>query len=194
MKIRSVTPWIVEVPVAEPGVMFSQGQPGSQRGGRQYVFVQVETDEGLTGWGEITGYPGPVANRAVCAVLRELGPLLAGQDAGPHRGHLAAHLPGLHLRRAPGASPPASSAGSTSPCGTSGARPSACPSTSSSAARCGTDDRPLHPLPLRATRRRRPPRNALVPVRDGHRAIKTDPFVPEEMAPQPGTERTWTAA
>ena len=81
MKIRKVTPWIVEVPVAEPGIIFSQGQPGQARQMRQYVFVQVETDEGITGWGEITTYPGPVANRAVCAVLRELDPFLVGQDA-----------------------------------------------------------------------------------------------------------------
>jgi L-alanine-DL-glutamate epimerase-like enolase superfamily enzyme len=47
MKFLSVTPWIVEVPVAEPGVMFSQGQPGSQRSVRQYVFVQVDTDSRL---------------------------------------------------------------------------------------------------------------------------------------------------
>src|SRR5688572_411019 len=81
MQIRKVTPWIVEVPVTEPGIIFSQGQPGTTRRTRQYVFVQVETDEGLTGWGEITTYPGPVANRAVCAVLRELNPFLVGQDA-----------------------------------------------------------------------------------------------------------------
>jgi galactonate dehydratase len=80
MQIRKVTPWIVEVPVTEPGIMYSQGQPGQQRRLRQYVFVQVETDEGITGWGEITTYPGPVANRAVCAVLRELNTLLVGQD------------------------------------------------------------------------------------------------------------------
>jgi galactonate dehydratase len=81
MKIRKITPWIVEVPIVEPGITFSQGQPGQARQMRQYVFVQVDTDEGITGWGEITTYPGPVANRAVCAVLRELDPFLAGQDA-----------------------------------------------------------------------------------------------------------------
>jgi galactonate dehydratase len=81
MKISGVTPWIVDVPIVEPGIMFSQGQPGTERRTRQYVFVQVDTDEGMTGWGEITTYPGQVANRAVCAVLRELNPLLVGQDA-----------------------------------------------------------------------------------------------------------------
>jgi L-alanine-DL-glutamate epimerase-like enolase superfamily enzyme len=31
------------------------------------VFVQVETDEWLTGWGEITTYPGAIANRTIAA-------------------------------------------------------------------------------------------------------------------------------
>ena len=61
MKIRKITPWIVEA-------------------GRQYIFVQVETDEGVTGWGEVTG-TGALPNRAVAAVLREMGPFLEGQDA-----------------------------------------------------------------------------------------------------------------
>src|SRR3712207_7615695 len=30
---------------------------------QQYIFIQVDTDEGLTGWGEVTTYPGLVANR-----------------------------------------------------------------------------------------------------------------------------------
>ena len=178
MKIRSVTPWIVEVPVAEPGVLFSQGQPGSQRGGRQYVFVQVDTDEGLTGWGEITCYPGPVANRAVCAVLRELTPLLAGQDA--------AHIEAIWQRifRA------------FTYAGTRG---------TTTAVISGVDialwdlrgkalGLPVYQLlggPVRdrvalythfpyARTPEEAARNALVPVRDGHLAIKTDPFW-EEM-------------
>ena len=77
MKISRVTPWIIErrrrrARRAAPGA-------GPARAPRQYVFVQVDTDEGITGWGEITTYPG-VANRAVCAVLRELAPCLAAQD------------------------------------------------------------------------------------------------------------------
>ena len=85
MKIRAITPWIVAVPNREPGILYSQGQPGSESSApvptRQYVFIQVDTDEGITGWGEITTYPGPVANRAVCAVVRELAPMLIGHDA-----------------------------------------------------------------------------------------------------------------
>src|SRR5262249_47454009 len=61
MKISKVTPWIVET-------------------GREYVFVQVETDEGVTGWGEVTG-TGKLPNRAVAAVMREMSAFLEGQDA-----------------------------------------------------------------------------------------------------------------
>jgi galactonate dehydratase len=85
MKITGISPWLVAVPNYEPGILYSQGQPGSTASSavptRQYVFVQVDTDEGITGWGEITTYPGPVANRAVCSVVREVAPLLIGHDA-----------------------------------------------------------------------------------------------------------------
>jgi galactonate dehydratase len=178
MKIRRITPWIVEVPVQEPGVMYSQGQPGGQRSVRQYVFVQVDTDEGLTGWGEITTYPGPVANRAVCAVLRELTPLLEGQDA--------AHVEAIWQRIFR----------SFTYMGTRGA---------TTAVVSGIDialwdlrgkalGLPIYQLLGGPVRERialythfpyaRTPQeaaaNALVPVRDGHLAIKTDPFW-EEM-------------
>ncbi len=45
---------------------------------RNYVFVKIETDEGLTGWGEATA--GPLA---VATMVDEFGELLIGQD--PHR-------------------------------------------------------------------------------------------------------------
>ncbi len=77
VKITNVTPWIVNGPAENEGVAVPDNQPTT----RQYVFVQVETDEGLTGWGEITTYPGPVANPAICGMLREIRPLLVGQDA-----------------------------------------------------------------------------------------------------------------
>src|SRR3954466_5514788 len=81
MKITSVTPWIVEVPVAESETRGTRSTVGARRA-REYVFIQVETDEGLTGWGEITTYPGLVANRAVCAMVREVESSLVGDDAG----------------------------------------------------------------------------------------------------------------
>src|SRR3954453_17135664 len=74
MKITKVTPWIVSGPPEEAGGRADRG------GTLSYVFVQVETDEGLTGWGEITTYPGPIANRTIAAALRELNALLVGDD------------------------------------------------------------------------------------------------------------------
>ena len=74
MKITDVRPWIVTGPPTEEGV------PGHAGDKLHYVFVQVDTDEGLTGWGEVTTYPGLVANRAVAAMVREVRDTLVGQD------------------------------------------------------------------------------------------------------------------
>jgi galactonate dehydratase len=73
MKITRIRPWHVTGPAAE-------GDAPSAK--LSYVFVQVDTDEGLTGWGEITTYPGTVANRTIVAALREVEPFLVGEDAG----------------------------------------------------------------------------------------------------------------
>src|SRR6185437_8817168 len=72
MKITRIRPWHVSGPAADP-------HSDSTR--LSYVFVQVETDEGLTGWGEVTTYPGPVANRTIVAALREVDTFLQGEDA-----------------------------------------------------------------------------------------------------------------
>src|SRR5437868_13498224 len=71
MQITRIRPWHVSGPAAD-------ADAASPRLG--YVFVQVETDEGLTGWGEITTYPGPVANRTIVATLHEVGEFLKGDD------------------------------------------------------------------------------------------------------------------
>jgi len=76
MKITQVRPWIVQGPPEESGSRGADGRPRSAT----YVFVQVETDEGLTGWGEITTYPGSIANRTIAAALRELDGMLQGED------------------------------------------------------------------------------------------------------------------
>ena len=68
MKITKVTPWLLHARAA-----YYFGRPG------EYIFVEVKTDEGITGWGEVTTTH-PVANRAVCATLRELGPTIEGDD------------------------------------------------------------------------------------------------------------------
>jgi galactonate dehydratase len=71
MQITRIRPWHVRGPAADADVSAPD---------LTYVFVQVETDEGLTGWGEITTYPGTIANRTIVAALRELDEFLRGQD------------------------------------------------------------------------------------------------------------------
>ena len=71
MQITRLRPWHVTGPAADP-------DPAAPK--LSYVFVQVDTDEGLTGWGEITTYPGTIANRTIVAALRELDGFLRGQD------------------------------------------------------------------------------------------------------------------
>jgi len=60
MKIVEIKPWLTETSFAA----------------REYHFVEVVTDEGISGWGEITTYPGPVANKAVSAILANLTELI----------------------------------------------------------------------------------------------------------------------
>src|ERR671939_670230 len=168
MKITKVRPWIVSGPPEEPGGRSLTG------GLLSYVFVQVDTDEGLTGWGEITTYPGRLANRAACAVLRELNDFIAGEDA--------AHVEALWHKIFR----------TFTYMGTRGA---------TTAVLSGIDialwdlrgkalGLPIYELlggPVRetiplythfpyASDPQQAARNAMVPVADGHAAIKTDPF------------------
>ena len=64
MKITGVRPWLVKA-------------SGSYWG--EFLFVEVTTDEGVSGWGEITTTT-RLANRALCAMLRQIGAELAGED------------------------------------------------------------------------------------------------------------------
>ena len=75
MKITSIRPWIIQVPwSARPG------EKPSESTKRELLFAQVDTDEGLTGWGEVTTYPGVAGNRAVAHMIREVGSTLIGRD------------------------------------------------------------------------------------------------------------------
>ncbi|NQW18718.1 MAG: mandelate racemase/muconate lactonizing enzyme family protein [Chloroflexi bacterium] len=64
MKITAIKPWLVKVPKTYWG---------------EYFFVEVNTDEGITGWGEITTTT-LVANRAVAGIVKELNASLVGED------------------------------------------------------------------------------------------------------------------
>jgi galactonate dehydratase len=64
MKITGIRPWLVKTAASYWG---------------EYLFVEVTTDEGVSGWGEITTTT-RIANRALCAILRRLGDQLVGED------------------------------------------------------------------------------------------------------------------
>ena len=74
MKIRKITPWLVSAP--QPYMAAAGEQPGAVRA---YIFVQVETDEGITGWGEVTNST-HAHNSAVYALLEQSNDLVAGDD------------------------------------------------------------------------------------------------------------------
>jgi D-galactarolactone cycloisomerase len=71
MRIAAITTHILEAPLRQP-FAFSQWWYGTRRA----LLVEVVCDDGVTGWGECYGPPGPNA-----AVLHELTPLILGQDA-----------------------------------------------------------------------------------------------------------------
>ncbi|MBL8699432.1 MAG: mandelate racemase/muconate lactonizing enzyme family protein [Alphaproteobacteria bacterium] len=64
MKITAVKPWLIRTPASYWG---------------EFLFVELTTDEGVTGWGEITTTT-PTANRAVAAILRQLNDVVVGED------------------------------------------------------------------------------------------------------------------
>jgi galactonate dehydratase len=64
MKITSVQPWLIKSNASYWG---------------EFLFVEVTTDEGITGWGEITTTT-KIANRALTAMLRQLSKVLTGED------------------------------------------------------------------------------------------------------------------
>ena len=64
MKITGVHPWLVKASTSYWG---------------EYLFVEVTTDEGISGWGEITSTT-KIANRALCAILKQMSGQLQGED------------------------------------------------------------------------------------------------------------------
>ncbi len=64
MKIIEVIPWLVR----------AEGT-----GWGDYLFVEVRTDEGISGWGEITTTT-PTANRGIAGMVRQVNDLLANRS------------------------------------------------------------------------------------------------------------------
>ncbi|MBZ9936780.1 mandelate racemase/muconate lactonizing enzyme family protein [Mesorhizobium sp. BR1-1-16] len=65
MKIANIRPWLIKSSASYWG---------------EFLFVEVTTDEGITGWGEITTTT-KIANRALTAMLRQISKILEGEDA-----------------------------------------------------------------------------------------------------------------
>ena len=64
MKITSVRPWLINSDASYWG---------------EFLFVEVTTDEGITGWGEITTTT-KIANRALTAMLQQINTMMVGED------------------------------------------------------------------------------------------------------------------
>jgi galactonate dehydratase len=64
MKITGIRPWLIKSSASYWG---------------EFLFVEVTTNEGITGWGEITTTT-KIANRALTAMLRQIGSILVGED------------------------------------------------------------------------------------------------------------------
>jgi len=64
LKISAIKPWLVKV----DGTFWGE-----------FFFIEVQTDEGITGWGEITTTT-LTANRAVAGIVDQLNDLLVGED------------------------------------------------------------------------------------------------------------------
>jgi galactonate dehydratase len=69
MKITDIKAYVVNPPLPEYG---SSSE-------REWTFVQIETDEGITGWGEATNYPGGGSFLTAQAVLMQKE-VLVGED------------------------------------------------------------------------------------------------------------------
>jgi galactonate dehydratase len=66
MKITGVKPWLIKTAASYWG---------------EFLFVEVTTDSGVSGWGEITTTT-YVANRALCVMLRQISKIIEGDDPG----------------------------------------------------------------------------------------------------------------
>lgn len=73
MKITKITPYLVSAPA--PFLPTSNAKANN----REYLFVEVNTDEGVTGWGEVT-CTRDQANRGVASLIRHVSDLLEGDD------------------------------------------------------------------------------------------------------------------
>jgi galactonate dehydratase len=74
MRITAVTPYLMQA--GAPGETAWSAGGLSTAGSRHWCFVKVETDEGIYGLGEGSGWP-----KVVATAIADLGSVLIGQDA-----------------------------------------------------------------------------------------------------------------
>ena len=76
MKITKITPYLISAPAP---FLPSASDSGGVMRHREYLFVSVDTDEGVTGWGEVT-CTRDHANRGVASLISHVSGLLEGDD------------------------------------------------------------------------------------------------------------------
>ena len=76
MKITKITPYLVSAPAP---FLPTAHDSGGEVHNREYLFVEVNTDAGITGWGEVT-CTREQANRTVASMVHHVSDLLEGDD------------------------------------------------------------------------------------------------------------------
>ncbi len=74
MKITGVNTYLMQAG-ARPDLTRAMGADADFRGSRCWLFVEIETDEGITGVGECSGWP-----RVVETAVRDLATVMVGED------------------------------------------------------------------------------------------------------------------
>ncbi|KUF11544.1 mandelate racemase/muconate lactonizing enzyme family protein [Pseudoponticoccus marisrubri] len=74
MRITGVTTYLMQAG-ARPDLMRAKGADADFRGSRNWLFLEIETDAGVTGVGECSGWP-----RVVETAVQDLSHVLIGQD------------------------------------------------------------------------------------------------------------------
>ena len=86
MKITDVKAWVVEPQMPAFGSTMD----------REWTFVRIDTDEGISGWGEATSSPRKGSFLTAQAVLA-MKEALVGEDPGEYRAALAQAVPSVYI-------------------------------------------------------------------------------------------------
>jgi galactonate dehydratase len=77
MKITAVRTFLMQAgsPEGDKRAFAGRGAEGKLKGSRNWLFLKIDTDEGITGIGECSGWP-----RVVETAIKDIAPLLIGED------------------------------------------------------------------------------------------------------------------